>query len=156
MGFSDTLLLFATGVVFFFIGFNMFEPLLQSFVSKFAKAHQKGAALGVANTFSYVGMDVGATLAGKLFEVGDVKYVAIAVLIISVFWAIWIMGMRNPGLRAAIYLDTDTFDREKLAQLKTQNGINDIYVNETEGMMVIKHDKELEDEDKIRGFMLRR
>jgi len=156
MGFSDTLLLFATGVVFFFIGFNMFEPLLQSFVSKFAKAHQKGAALGVANTFSYVGMGVGATLAGKLFEVGDVKYVAIAVLIISVFWAIWIMGMRNPGLRATIYLDTDTFDREKLAMLKTQNGINDIYVNETEGMMVIKYDKELEDEDKIRGFMLKR
>jgi len=156
MGFSDTLLLFATGVVFFFIGFNMFEPLLQSFVSKFAKAHQKGAALGVANTFSYIGMGVGSTLAGKLFEVGDVKYVAIAVLIISVFWAIWIMGMRNPGLRATIYLDTDTFDREKLTKLKTQNGINDIYVNETEGMMVIKYDKELEDEDKIRGFMLKR
>jgi len=64
--------------------------------------------------------------------------------------------MRNPGLRATVYLDTETFDREKLATLKTTEGINDIYVNETEGMMVIKYDKELQDEDEIRGMMLKR
>jgi predicted MFS family arabinose efflux permease len=157
MGFSDTLILFATGVVFFFIGFNMFEPLLQSFVSKFAKAHQKGAALGVANTFAYIGMGVGATLAGKLFEVGDVSAVAIAVLIVSVFWAFWIYGMRNPGLRGTIYLNTDTFDRDRLESTKESNdGINDVYINETEGVMVIKYDKELLDEDTIRGMMLKR
>ena len=157
MGFSDTIVLFATGVVFFFIGFNMFEPLLQSFVSKFAKAHQKGAALGVANTFAYIGMGVGATLAGKLFEMGDVSTVAIAVLIVSVFWAFWIYGMRNPGLRGTIYLNTDTFDRDKLESLKESNSsINDVYINETEGVMVIKYDKELIDEDEIRGMMLKR
>jgi predicted MFS family arabinose efflux permease len=156
MGFSSVLWAFGVGVVFFFIGFNMFEPLLQSFVSKFAKAHQKGAALGVANTFSYIGMGVGATLAGKIFEMGNVSAVAIAVLIVSVFWAFWITGMRNPGLRATVYLDTETFDREKLATLKTTQGINDIYVNETEGMMVIKYDKELADEDEIRGLMLKK
>jgi len=157
MGFSTSLWLFGTGVVFFFIGFNMFEPLLQSFVSKFAKAHQKGAALGVANTFSYVGMGIGATLAGKIFELGNVSAVAVAVLIVSVFWAFWIMGMRNPGLRGTLYLDTDTFDRGRLMALKNDNGgVNDIYVNETEGMMVVKYDKELADEDEIRGYMLKR
>jgi len=156
MGFSQSLILFGTGVVFFFIGFNMFEPLLQSFVSKFAKAHQKGAALGVANTFAYVGMGIGATVAGKLFELGDISAVAIAVLIVSIFWAIWIYGMRNPGLRGTIYLGTDIFDREKLEAIKTDNGINDIYVNESEGVMVIKYDKEILDEDTIRGLMLKK
>ncbi len=157
MGFSSSLWLFGVGVVFFFIGFNMFEPLLQSFVSKFAKAHQKGAALGVANTFAYIGMGAGATLAGKIFDIGSVSAVAIAVLILSLFWAIWIVGMRNPGLRGTIYLDTDTFDKGKLMELKkSYSGINDIYVNETEGVMVIKYDKELADEDEIRGFMLKR
>jgi len=156
MGFSESLILFSTGVVFFFIGFNMFEPLLQSFVSKFAKAHQKGAALGVANTFSYIGMGIGATIAGKLFDVGDKSAVAIAVLIVSIFWAIWIYGMRNPGLRGTIYLGIDIFDRDKLEVIKTDNGINDIYVNESEGVMVIKYDKELLDEDTIRGMMLKK
>ena len=154
MGFSSNIWLFGTGVVFFFIGFNMFEPLLQSFVSKFAKASQKGAALGVANTFAYIGMGVGATLAGKIFEYGNVQAVAITVLIVAIFWAIWIYGMRNPGLRGTIYLGTDLFDREKLPELKREKGITDIYVNETEGVMVIKYDKELQDEDVIRGKML--
>jgi predicted MFS family arabinose efflux permease len=156
MGFSSSLWIFSTGVVFFFIGFNMFEPLLQSFVSKFAKAHQKGAALGVANTFAYVGMGIGATLAGKIFEVWSVGGVAVTVLLVSVFWAVWIYGMRNPGLRGTIYLDTETFDRERLPELGNRDGINDIYVNETEGIMVIKYDKEILDEDTIRGIMLDR
>ena len=156
MGFGGTIWLFGTGVTFFFIGFNMFEPLLQSFVSKFAKASQKGAALGVANTFAYVGMGVGATLAGKIFEYGNVQAVAITVLIVAIFWAIWIYGMRNPGLRGTIYLNTDLFDREKLPALRKKSGITDIYVNETEGVMVIKYDKELQDEDVIRGEMLKR
>jgi predicted MFS family arabinose efflux permease len=155
MGFSTTLWLFGAGVIFFFIGFNMFEPLLQSFVSKFAKAHQKGAALGIANTFAYVGMGVGATLAGKIFEYGNVSAVAIAVLVVSIFWAIWIVGMRNPGLRGTVYLGTDLFDRSKLSDLKTNPAINDTYVNETEGIMVIKYDKEHLDEDEIRGLLLK-
>ena len=156
MGYSSSLPLFAVGVSLFFIGFNMFEPLLQSFVSKFAKAHQKGAALGVANTFAYVGMGIGATLAGKIFEIWSVSGVALTVLFVSIFWAFWIYGMRNPGLRATIYLDTTLFDRERLSQLKGEEGINDIYVNETEGVIVIKYDKELHDEDEIRGRLLKR
>jgi len=155
MGFSTKLWLFGVGVSLFFIGFNMFEPLLQSFVSKFAKAHQKGAALGVANTFAYVGMGIGATVAGKIFEIANVSGVAIAVLVVSIFWAIWIAGMRNPGLRATIYLDKNYYDFDKLKELKAKPGIADIYINETEGIMVVKYDKEITDEDDIRGFMLK-
>jgi len=157
MGFSNSLWLFGVGVSLFFIGFNMFEPLLQSFVSKFAKAHQKGAALGVANTFAYIGMGIGATLAGKIFEISNVAGVAIFVLLVSIFWAIWIAGMRNPGLRATVYLDKNFYDFSKLDELKaTHQGISDIYINETEGVMVVKYDKELLDEDTIRGFMLKK
>ena len=156
MGFSTKLWLFGLGVTLFFIGFNMFEPLLQSFVSKFAKAHQKGAALGVANTFAYVGMGIGATLAGKIFEKFSVSGVALFVLFVSIFWAIWIYGMRNPGLRGTIYLHKDSYDFSKIDKLKALNGITDVYINETEGVMVVKYDKELLDEDEIRSIMLKR
>jgi len=155
MGFGGTLWLFGTGVVFFFIGFNMFEPLLQSFVSKFAKAHQKGAALGVANTFSYIGMGVGAAVAGKLYEQGGAAAVAYAVLGVSVLWVYWIVGMRNPGLRGTLYLDSTTYDRTKLESLKTNKAINDTYINESEGVMVIKYDKELIDEETLKTIMLK-
>ena len=155
MGFSKSLLLFGVGVVFFFIGFNMFEPLLQSFVSKFAKAHQKGAALGVANTFAYIGMGVGATLAGMIFKRFSVEGVAIFVLIVSVFWALWIAKMRNPGLRGTIYLDKEHFDFSKIDALREQKGITDTYINQTEGVMVVKYDKELTTEESIRNFLLK-
>lgn len=156
MGFATSLWLFGVGVSLFFIGFNMFEPLLQSFVSKFAKAHQKGAALGVANTFAYIGMGVGATLAGKIFEISSAAGVAVAVLVIAILWAIWIAGMRNPGLRATIYLNKELFDFDKLAELRAKEGVTDTYINETEGILVVKYDKEKLDEDELRGFMLKR
>ena len=156
MGFANVLWLFGVGVVLFFIGFNMFEPLLQSFVSKFAKAHQKGAALGVANTFAYIGMGVGATLAGKIFEISNRSGVAFVVLLIAILWAIWIAGMRNPGLRGTIYLREDIFDFSKLDALRAKDGITDTYINETEGILVVKYDKEKLDEDELRGFMLKR
>ena len=156
MGFANVLWLFGVGVVLFFIGFNMFEPLLQSFVSKFAKAHQKGAALGVANTFAYIGMGVGATLAGKIFEISNRSGVAFVVLLIAILWAIWIAGMRNPGLRGTIYLRGDIFDFNKLDALRAKDGITDTYINETEGILVVKYDKEKLDEDELRGFMLKR
>ena len=153
MGFSDSFLWFAVGATFFFIGFNMFEPLLQSFVAKFAKVHQKGAALGVANTFAYVGVFLGGAIGGWIYGHYSVQGVTVFVVILSVFWTLWIMGMRNPGLRANLFLDFDTYEKTKLQGLKTLDGVTDFYVNETEGLIVIKYDAEEVSEDHIKTFL---
>jgi len=156
MGFSDNFWLFATGATFFFIGFNMFEPLLQSFVSKFARVHQKGAALGVANTFAYIGIFLGGAIGGLLYQYGKEKAVAIAVLLISALWIYWIVGMRNPGVRANLFLDFDNYDRERLAGLKVMEGITDFYINESEKIIVVKYDKEVIGEEEIKEFLRKR
>nr|WP_281951581.1 MFS transporter [Nitrosophilus kaiyonis] len=153
MGFSSSFLLFTIGAVFFFIGFNMFEPLLQSFVSKFAKVHQKGAALGVANTFAYIGIFLGGAIGGILYQYGKEVAVAIAVLIVCVFWIYWIVGMRNPGVRANLFLNFEEYDKEKLPGLKVMEGVTDFYVNETEKIIVVKYDKEKLDENEIKEFL---
>jgi len=155
MGFSSNFWLFAIGATFFFIGFNMFEPLLQSFVAKFAKVHQKGAALGVANTFSYIGIFLGGAIGGWLYGAYQEGGVATAVIILSLFWIFWIMSMRNPALRANLFLPTDIFSETKLHTLKTVKGINDFYTNKTEGIIVIKYESEVIDEDTIRGMLLK-
>jgi MFS family permease len=141
------------GAVFFFIGFNMFEPLLQSFVSKFARVHQKGAALGVANTFAYIGIFLGGAIGGLLYQYGGEKAVAIAVLIVCAVWIYWIVGMRNPGVRANLFLNFEEYDKEKLPGLKVMEGITDFYINETEEIIVVKYDKEKLDEAKIKNFL---
>jgi len=153
MGFSDSFWIFAVGATFFFIGFNMFEPLLQSFVAKFAKVHQKGAALGVANTFGYIGIFIGGLLGGWLYQNFGEGGVAVTVTIISIGWIFWIMGMKNPTLRANLFLSTDEYDETKLVELKTLKGINDFYTNKTEKIIVVKYESEVLSEDEIKKVL---
>ena len=153
MGFATSAWLFTVGVVLFFIGFNMFEPLLQSFVAKYAKVHQKGAALGVANTFAYTGIFLGGLLAGWLMEHYDRGTLAMIVGGISIAWFIWVATMPSPNNRGNVYLPLDIFDRDKVASLVEHEAIVESYVNETEQIAVVKFDKNLIDEDEVRGML---
>ncbi len=153
MGFARSPWVFIVGVVFFFIGFNMFEPLLQSFVAKFAKVHQKGAALGVANTFGYSGIFFGGILAGWLMQHYDRETLALVVLAISVVWFVWVFTMPSPNNRGNVYLPLELFDREQVAGLTQHEAIVESYVNETEQIAVVKYNKDLIDEDEVRGLL---
>ncbi len=153
MGFATEPWVFIVGVVFFFIGFNMFEPLLQSFVAKFAKVHQKGAALGVANTFAYTGIFLGGLLAGWLMQHYDRSTLALVVAGLSIIWFIWVATMPSPNNRGNVYLSLDIFDRERVAALTDHPAIVESYVNETEHIAVVKYDKDLIDEDEVRGML---
>ena len=153
MGFATTPWVFIVGVVLFFIGFNMFEPLLQSFVAKFAKVHQKGAALGVANTFAYTGIFLGGLLAGWLMQHYDRSVLAMVVAVIAIAWFIWVATMPSPNNRGNVYLPLDLFDREKVASLVEHEAIVESYVNETEQIAVVKFNKDLIDEDEVRGML---
>jgi len=153
MGFATSAWVFVVGVVLFFIGFNMFEPLLQSFVAKFAKVHQKGAALGVANTFAYTGIFLGGLLAGWIMQHYDRAVLAIVVAILSGVWFFWVATMPSPNNRGNVYLPLDIFDREKVAALTSHEAIVESYVNETENIAVIKYEKDMIDEDEIRGML---
>ena len=153
MGFASTPWVFILGVVLFFIGFNMFEPLLQSFVSKFAKVHQKGAALGVANTFAYIGIFLGGLLAGFVMNHSNRETLAIIVVILSAIWFWWVATMPNPNNRGNVYLPLDIYDRDKISSLTTHEAIVESYINETENIAVVKYEKDLIDEDEVRGLL---
>ncbi len=156
MGWSNSLLWFGVGATFFFIGFNMFEPLLQSFVSKFAKVHQKGAALGVANTMAYIGIFLGGAVGGYAYEHFGRSGVAIIVIFISLFWVIWVLSMRSPAVRDNLFLPYDKYDKSKIDALKRLNGVTDYYLNESEELIVVKFDNDMLDGDTIRGLLLKR
>ncbi|CAA6819441.1 MAG: MULTIDRUG-EFFLUX TRANSPORTER [uncultured Sulfurovum sp.] len=153
MGFSNSPWLFTVGVVLFFIGFNMFEPLLQSFVAKYAKVHQKGAALGVANTFAYTGIFFGGIFAGWMIQNYDRGTLALVVGGLSVAWFLWVYTMPSPNNRGNVYLPLDLFDREKVAALTEHEAIVESYVNETEQIAVVKFNKDMIDEDEVRGML---
>ncbi|NEW59944.1 MFS transporter [Sulfurovum sp. bin170] len=153
MGFANSALVFSIGVSLFMIGFMMFEPLIQSFVSKFAKVHQKGAAIGVANTFGYIGITIGGLLAGWIIQHYDRATLSIVVMIIAVGWFIWVATMPSPNNRGNVYLPLDIFDREKISALTEHEAISETYINETENIAVVKYEKDMIDEDEVRGLL---
>ncbi|KIM03336.1 MAG: MFS transporter [Sulfurovum sp. AS07-7] len=153
MGFSNTPLVFVIGVVLFFIGFNMFEPLLQSFVSKFARVHQKGAALGVANTFAYIGIFLGGIIAGYIIHHYDRATLAIFVVMLCIFWFLWILKMNNPNARANVYLPLDNYKRDDIMKLQEHEAIVEVYINETEHLAIVKYEKEMIDEKGVKELL---
>jgi hypothetical protein len=72
---------------------------------------------------------------------------------ISILWFIWVATMPSPNNRGNVYLPLDIFDREKVAGLLEHEAIVESYVNETEQVAVVKFDKDLIDEDEIRGML---
>lgn len=153
MGYATSALVFGIGAALFFVGFMMFEPLLQSFVSKMAKTHQKGLALGIANTFGYIGTFIGGILAGYIMHYHDKTTLAWVVVAIAVAWIAWIATMKNPNSRGNVYLPLDIFDREKVSALKSHPAIVETYINETENIAVVKYEKDMIDEDEVRGLL---
>ncbi len=50
-------------------------------------------------------------------------------------------------------MSLDIFDREKVHALTEHEAIVESYVNETEQIAVVKYDKDLIEEDEVRGML---
>jgi len=150
MGLSTDSTLFIVGVVAFFIGFNMMEPLVQSIISKYAKVHQKGTALGISNTAAYFMTFIGGTFAGLMLDYADREKLGLSLAGVGVLWLIWTaLKLSNPIKHAHLYAHTGKVDMAKLEALE-HDAIAEWYINETEDLVVIKYQKEAIEEDALK------
>ena len=139
MGFTTSSSVFVVGVVFFFVAFNMMEPLVQSMISKFAKVHQKGAALGISNSWAYFATFLGGTFAGLYLDISDRETLAASISVVIVLWLIWTaLKLQNPTKHSHLYINHDDVDLDKLSALENEH-IAEWYINETENLVVIKY-----------------
>ncbi len=139
MGYTHSATVFIIGVVVFFAGFNVHEPLLQSLASKYAKIHQKGAALGIFNSFGQLGTFTGALWGGYALKVYGIEAIAPVVIVTCILWVGLIMSLENPIFTKNIYLDFGQFDEKKLQQLNSTRGVVEWYKNENEKQLIIKY-----------------
>ncbi len=144
---------FIAGVLLFFIGFNMLEPLLQSTTSKYAKASQRGSALAVFTSFQYLGVFLGGAVGGLILHSVSVQFLVILMICVSIFWLIYNIGMVNPPKAAFLYLSLNDIDNSEMSKLNGVAGVFDSYVNETEGTLVIKYDPNTLVEEYLEGFL---
>ncbi len=154
MGFATKGWEFIIGVVSFFMAFNMMEPLVQSMISKYAKVHQKGAALGIANGFAYFMTFVGGAAAGIALQYSSREVFTIALLVITTLWLLWTLKMQNPHRYSHLYISMDHVDMEKLNSLEHEH-IAEWFINETENIVAVKYRKELIDEEAIKAKIVK-
>ena len=146
MGFFNSLygeVLFLAGVISFFIGFNVHEPILQSITSKLSKVHQRGLSLGIFNTFGYLGTFMGGIIGALI--VGSVYFQLFTILLCCccVLWYYLITQMKDPALSKNLYIALD--DLKEGYAVPSQRGILEYYTNESEKILIIKYDTTLID-----------
>ncbi|MBF7069727.1 MFS transporter [Aliarcobacter butzleri] len=153
IGFSSSSVVFVIGVVIFFIGFNMHEPIMQSLASKFAKVHQRGSVLGVFNSFGYLGTFVGGLLGGIMLDNLNLSTFSIIIAVICVLWGVLILTMPNPSKTKSVYLNLDEYKLENSGKLNQNDAIDEWYINNTENIIAIKYDDEKISEEEIRTLL---
>jgi predicted MFS family arabinose efflux permease len=149
MGYAHSASWFIVGVIIFFIGFNMHEPLMQSMASKYAKVHQKGAALGVFNSFGYAGTFIGGVFGGFFLQHFGMMEIAWVIFITCILWLFLIASLQNPKHNKNIYIPYGEFDITRIEHLKGLKGIVEWYRNESEKILVVKYDANLTDKETI-------
>jgi len=155
MGLTDSSAVFITAVIFFFIAFNMMEPLVQSMISKFAKVHQKGAALGIANSAAYFFTFIGGTFAGLYLDVSSRATLGLTIGAIGLLWLIYTaLKMKNPLRYSHLVIPENEVDFDKLNSLESEH-IAEWFINETEKVVVIKYASEKLNEDDLKGKILK-
>jgi predicted MFS family arabinose efflux permease len=154
MGFATQDWEFILAVISFFMAFNMMEPLVQSMISKFARVHQKGAALGIANGFAYLMTFVGGIVAGLALEYSTKEALSLGLVVVSTLWLLWTMKLSNPQRFSHLYIPREHVNEEKLLVLEHDH-IAEWYINETENLVVVKYLKEMMDEETIKAKIIK-
>jgi len=92
---QNRLIWFVAALYFFFMGFNVFEPIFPSLVTRSTTSETKGTAMGVYNFAQFIGHFVGATVAGALYV--NNYLIFILLLAVAEIWFFYLtLSFQNP------------------------------------------------------------
>lgn len=135
---------------FFFWGFNLLEAMLPSMVSRIAPAASKGSAMGVYNTFQFLGVFFGGFAGGMIYGNIGVAAVFVACAVMLLIW-VWLV-YSAPKLRL---LDSLVVNVNHAAGIDCQSmlekveGVEEVIIIEGESTAYLKVDKEHLDYDAL-------
>ncbi|MEE3777425.1 MFS transporter [Campylobacter sp. CX2-4080-23] len=141
-GVANSSLIFIISVVIFFIGFNIHEPIMQSCASKFAKSNQRGSALGIFNSFGYLGSFLGGAVGGYLLHSYSIATLAVVLGILLIIWLIILLNLSDPRVFKIIHLPN-----ADLSKLENVDGVVDRYYQNNQN--IIKFNSTIISRDEI-------
>ena len=95
--FSENKGIFLLSLVLYFLGFNLLEAILPSWVSMLSALESRGFSLAIYNTFQAMGIFFGGTIGGLLFEKYGFDGIIYLCLILSFFWIIISLRLKKDG-----------------------------------------------------------
>ena len=95
--FSENKGIFLLSLVFYFLGFNLLEAILPSWVSMLSALESRGFSLAVYNTFQAMGIFFGGTVGGLLFEKYGFDGIINLCLILSCGWIMISLRLKKDG-----------------------------------------------------------
>jgi len=151
IGFNNNEYVFVVGVAVFFIAFNIHEPIMQSLTSKLAKASQKGTALGIFNSFGYLGTFLGGVFGSYFIKNQDLQSLSTLIILISSLWVMLIVKMENPANRKNLYIDLALLNEANISNLNNLEGVIESFKNEK--TLTVKYNIKSIDEDRIKEVL---
>jgi MFS family permease len=146
------------GAVFvFFTAFNALEAMLPSLISRLAPAAGKGTAIGVYNSFQFVGMFAGGVAAGYLgTHYGPASVYWFCALVVAV-WAV--VAMTAPAFRLSrseivpIGTCTDSQRTELIDKIRSIDGVQEVTIVKGDSVAYLKIDDETFDRTQLQQLI---
>jgi len=146
-----------SGLLLFFIAYNVLEATLPSLVSRIAPVDGKGTAMGVYSTSQFLGAFFGGTGGGILLGLYGVTGIFIACAMGALIWLVLAIGMVPPRMRSVMIMAVDpdrAADAKSLeAQLLQLAGISEARIAVDENVAYLRVEKEHFDADAAKALL---
>ncbi len=161
---SQLILLFGyrslPGVIFalwvFFWGFNALEAMLPSLISRVAPGDSRGAAIGVYNTFQFLGVFMGGVVGGWIYGAWGMSGVFVFCAVMLLVWLA--LALTAPALNLfdtrllRVGRSAPEQARALAGRLSAVPGVMEAIVIAEEGIAYLKVDRRTLDEERLREF----
>ena len=157
-GFTNIFVIIAT-LSLYFIGFNILEASLPSLISKITTIDSKGTALGLHSTCQSLGLFLGASVGGYLYQNYGMHFVYLECCIVLGIWLFFALSMQQPKAVKTIIKKIPNYWCNNISlfieELRMVNGIDEIVANENENMIYFKVSQLFWDEEHFNSVFLK-
>lgn len=144
-------------LLLFFAAFTLLEASLPSLVSKISPIRKKGTAMGIYSTSQFLGIFVGGSLGGLIFNDFNLIGIFIFCALLGIAWFITAITMAQPPYLSTLIVKLDETNSSNLNSLRDYlhhiNGVNDVAIMPNERLIYLKVDKKIIHEDELRKLV---
>ncbi|MCL9667242.1 MFS transporter [Rosenbergiella epipactidis] len=143
------------GVQLFFFAFNLMEAILPSLISKESPAGYKGTAMGIYSTSQFLGVAIGGSVGGWVFQHVDAQAVFLLGAGIAIVWLLVSLTMQEPPYVSSLRVVIDHTDNaQSLEQrLRQAPGVSNVLIIPEERAAYIKIDSKTTNRQEIEALI---